>query len=150
LKELPLVGLMPGDCTGIGPEQCARILADRRMAAHARLLVVGDARVLEQGARDARVQLHPRAYPDPESVDWSREGEVPMIDLANIDPERIGRGKISPESGRLTGETLAFMVGLALERRIDGITFAPLNKAARNAGGRCSRTSRSTRASSAR
>jgi 4-hydroxy-L-threonine phosphate dehydrogenase PdxA len=28
---LPLLGLMPGDATGIGPEQCARILADNRM-----------------------------------------------------------------------------------------------------------------------
>ena len=52
---VPLLGLMLGDATGIGPEQCARILADRRMATTARLLVVGDARVLEQGMRDAGV-----------------------------------------------------------------------------------------------
>jgi 4-hydroxythreonine-4-phosphate dehydrogenase len=135
LNHLPVLGLMLGDCTGIGPEQCARILADRRMASHARILVVGDARVLEQGARDAGVSLRIRACPDPESADWSREDGVPMIDLANIDPERIARGAMSPESGRLTGETLAFMVELALARRIDGITFAPLNKAALNAGG---------------
>jgi 4-hydroxythreonine-4-phosphate dehydrogenase len=135
LNHLPVLGLMLGDCTGIGPEQCARILADRRMASHARILVVGDARVLEQGARDAGVSLRIRACPDPESADWSREDGVPMIDLANIDPERIARGAMSPESGRLTGETLAFMVELALARRIDGITFAPLNKAALHAGG---------------
>lgn len=135
MNHLPVLGLMLGDCTGIGPEQCARILADRRMASHARILVVGDARVLEQGARDAGVSLRIRACPDPESADWSREDGVPMIDLANIDPERIARGAMSPESGRLTGETLAFMVELALARRIDGITFAPLNKAALHAGG---------------
>ena len=134
-STLPVVGLMPGDCTGIGPEQCARILADRRMAAHARLLVVGDARVLEQGARDASAKLKIRAYAGPEAVDWSRADEVPMLDLANIDPAKIPRGRISAESGRLTGETLAFMVELALAKRIDGITFAPLNKAALHAGG---------------
>jgi 4-hydroxythreonine-4-phosphate dehydrogenase len=126
---------MPGDCTGIGPEQCARILADRRMARDARLLVVGDARVLEQGARDAGVALKLRAYAEPEAVDWSREDEVPMLDLANIDPAKIARGAMSAESRRLTGETLAFMVELALARRLDGITFAPLNKAALHAGG---------------
>ena len=135
MNELPVLGLMPGDCTGIGPEQCARILADRRTASHARLLVVGDARVLEQGARDAGVNLRIHAYPEPESVDWSREDEVAMIDLGNVDPARIPRGAISPESGRLTGETLARMIGLALAGRLDGITFAPLNKAALNAGG---------------
>ncbi len=135
MNELPVLGLMPGDFTGIGPEQCARILADRRMASHARLLVVGDAHVLEQGARDANVKLRLHAYPKPEAVDWSRGDETPILDLANVDPAKIPRGAISAESGRLTGETLAFMVEAALAKRIDGITFAPLNKAALHAGG---------------
>src|SRR5262249_32770618 len=56
-------------------------------------------------------------------------------DLANVDPAQIPRGKVSAESGRVTGETLAHMVTLALAGRIDGITFAPLNKAALHAGG---------------
>ena len=56
-RPLPVLGLMLGDATGIGPEQCARILADGRIADTARMLVVGDARVLEQGMRDAGVRL---------------------------------------------------------------------------------------------
>ncbi len=135
MKELPVLGFMLGDYTGIGPEQCARVLADRRLAVDARLLVVGDARVLEQGARDAGVVLKVKAYADPGKVDWSRADEVPIVDLANIDPARIPRGAASAESGKLTGDTLAFMVELALDARIDGITFAPLNKAALHAGG---------------
>jgi 4-hydroxythreonine-4-phosphate dehydrogenase len=125
---------MLGDCTGIGPEQCARVLADGRLKDAARLLVVGDARVLEQGAKDAGVKLSIRAYDEPEDVDWTRD-EIPIIDLGNIDPALVGRGKVSAESGKLTGETLARMIDLALAGRIDGITFAPLNKAALHAGG---------------
>jgi len=135
LNEPPLLGFMLGDCTGIGPEQCARVLADRRLAGDARLLVVGDARVLAQGARDAGVALKVRAYAEPERVEWSRADEVPMIDLANIDPAAIPRGAVSAESGKLTGDTLAYMVGLALAGRLDGITFAPLNKGALHKGG---------------
>ena len=131
---LPVMGLMLGDCAGIGPEQCARVLADRRLADAARILVVGDARVLEQGAKDAGAKLSMRTYSDPESVDWSRE-ETALIDLGNTDPRLIERGKVSPESGRLAGETLSHMIDLALAGRIDGITFAPLNKAALHAGG---------------
>jgi 4-hydroxythreonine-4-phosphate dehydrogenase len=133
-SSLPVSGLMLGDCTGIGPEQCARILADGRLKDVARLLVVGDARVLEMGARDARVELRWKTYREPEAVDWTRP-EVPVIDLANIDPSRIASGQISPESGRITGETLSHMIELALAGRIDGITFAPLNKGALHAGG---------------
>jgi 4-hydroxythreonine-4-phosphate dehydrogenase len=125
---------MLGDCTGIGPEQCARILADKRVHDAARLIVVGDARVLVQGAHDAKVRVDWHAYASPEDVDWTRP-EVAVIDLANLDPGGIVRGKVSPESGRITGETLAYMIDLALQRRIDGITFAPLNKAALHAGG---------------
>ena len=130
----PVIGLMLGDCTGIGPEQCARVLADGRLADSARLLVIGDSRVLEQGMKDAGVNVPVRIYNEPEKVDWSRS-DVPMIDLGNIDPALIERGRISAESGKLTGQTLQHMIELALAGRIDGITFAPLNKAALHAGG---------------
>jgi 4-hydroxythreonine-4-phosphate dehydrogenase len=131
---LPLLGLMLGDCTGIGPEQCARVLADGRLSDAATLVVIGDARVLEMGARDAKVPLAIRRVERPEDAIDVRDG-VALVDLGNVDPGRIPRGQISPESGRLTGETLKHMIELALAGRIDGITFAPLNKAALHAGG---------------
>jgi 4-hydroxythreonine-4-phosphate dehydrogenase len=126
---------MLGDYTGIGPEQCARVLADKRLSDAARLIVVGDARVLAQGQRDAGVRFDWRTYATPEEVDWTVD-EVPIIDLGNLDPSQgFARGVISPASGRIAGETLAAMIELALAGRIDGIVFAPLNKAALHAGG---------------
>jgi 4-hydroxy-L-threonine phosphate dehydrogenase PdxA len=133
-QELPLLGLMLGDYTGIGPEQCARVLADKRLADAARLLVVGDARVLMQGARDAGVTLEWRTYTSSRDVDWTLD-EVPIIDLGNLDPAGIPRGAVSADSGRIAGETLAFMIKLALGGHLDGIVFAPLNKGALHAGG---------------
>ena len=130
----PVLGLMLGDCTGIGPEQCARILADRRLADAARIVIIGDARVLAMGERDAGVEVRTRVYAQPEDIDWTRP-ETPLIDLGNVDPARFPRGRVSPESGKLAGDTLAFMIGLAKAGRIDAITFAPLNKAALHAGG---------------
>jgi 4-hydroxythreonine-4-phosphate dehydrogenase len=131
---LPILGLMLGDATGIGPEQCARILADRRMAKTARLLVIGDARVLRLGMRDAGVAFAWRACAGPEEVDWNAP-DIPIVDLRNFDPATLVRGAVSAESGHACGATLAHMVDLALAGRLDGITFAPLNKAALHAGG---------------
>ena len=131
----PVVGLMLGDPTGIGPEQCARVLADQRLADAARLVVVGDARVLMQGARDAAVpKLAWKTYPSPAAIDWISE-EVPLIDLGNMDPAEVIRGTVCPNAGRVAGETLEHMVGLAAAGELDAITFAPLNKAALHAGG---------------
>ncbi|MBC8021677.1 MAG: 4-hydroxythreonine-4-phosphate dehydrogenase PdxA, partial [Burkholderiales bacterium] len=126
---------MLGDYTGIGPEQCARVLADKRLSDAARLVVVGDGRVLAQGQRDAGVRFDWRSYDGPEAVDWTID-DVPIIDLGNLDPSQgFPRGVMSPASGRIAGETLAVMVEMALAHRIDGIVFGPLNKAALHAGG---------------
>ncbi len=80
-RELPIIALTPGDCTGIGPEQTARILHDGRMRETARIVVVGDARVLELGMRQAGVRLaNTGAMHSPAAIDWSDE-TVPIIDL---------------------------------------------------------------------
>lgn len=56
-SALPRVALVLGDAMGIGPEQCARVLSDGRLRDAARIVVIGDGRVLEQGMRDAEVSL---------------------------------------------------------------------------------------------
>jgi 4-hydroxythreonine-4-phosphate dehydrogenase len=134
----PVIGLMLGDATGIGPEQCARVLADGRLLSLARIVVVGDARVLELGARDAGVAVRLQRYAAPRDIDWN-DPATPLIDLCNTDPATIRRGEVSAEAGRVAGETLSAMVELALAGELDGITFAPLNKAALNEGGWCFR-----------
>jgi 4-hydroxythreonine-4-phosphate dehydrogenase len=133
-RSLPIVALMLGDATGIGPELCARVLSDGRLDDAARLLVVGDDRVLRQGARDAGVAVASHAVPAVAAIDWDRPG-TPVIDLGNIDPASFERGAVSTESGRLTGETLAHAVAMARRGEVDAITFAPLNKAALHGGG---------------
>ena len=134
MAKLPVIGLMLGDMTGIGPEICARLLAARKFSNEARVVVIGDARVLALGVRDARVDLRWHTCTAPDAIDWTRD-EVPLVDLGNVDPAKIKRGEMSPESGRLTGETLKTMIDLALSGKLDGICFAPLNKAALHRGG---------------
>ncbi|HXF66140.1 MAG TPA: 4-hydroxythreonine-4-phosphate dehydrogenase PdxA [Burkholderiales bacterium] len=130
----PVIGLMLGDATGIGPEISARLLASGAAAEAARVVVVGDARVLELGMRDAGVRFGYRVHASIDEVRWPAEG-VPLVDLGNLDPARIRRGEVSEESGRVAGETLRYMIALALERKLDGICFAPLNKMALHRGG---------------
>ncbi|ADH88910.1 4-hydroxythreonine-4-phosphate dehydrogenase [Ancylobacter novellus DSM 506] len=132
--ELPVLALVPGDCTGIGPEQTARILHEGRGRDVARIVVVGDSRVLELGAKQAGVSLNFRRYPSPSAVDWDAP-EIPLVDLGNIDPSTLPQGVINPESGRLTGETLARAIDFAKAGEIDGVCFAPLNKQAMFKGG---------------
>ena len=130
----PVIGLMLGDATGIGPEIAVKVLSSRSTPAEARLAVIGDARVLELGMRDAGITLPYQRYSRLEDVSWSSQS-VPLVDLGNVDPARLTRGEISEESGRLSGDTLKYMIDLALAGELDGICFAPLNKAALHRGG---------------
>jgi 4-hydroxythreonine-4-phosphate dehydrogenase len=134
MTSLPIIALTPGDCTGIGPEQTARILHDRRMAETARIVVVGDARVLDLGQRQAGVSLEYRRYATPAAVDWS-DGAIPLVDLANTDPAHCAPGVASAQSGHLTGETLSKAIDFAKAGEVDAVTFAPLNKRAMYDGG---------------
>jgi 4-hydroxythreonine-4-phosphate dehydrogenase len=131
---LPTIALVPGDCTGIGPEQTARILAEGNLSDVANLVVVGDARVLEMGMSHAGVDLDIEHVASPAKASF-RKGVVPLVDLANTDPSLFPLGKASAESGRLTGETLSRAVDFAKAGEVDAITFAPLNKRAMFDGG---------------
>ena len=104
------------------------------MSDQANLVVFGDERVLDLGIRDAGVTLPYTRYTSIDEVRFPRE-DLPLVDLGNVDPAQFQRGEASPESGRLTGDTLKAMIELALAGKLDGISFAPLNKGALHKGG---------------
>ena len=51
----PRIGILPGDPNGVGPELLAKLLADLDDETKADVLVIGDAHVIEAGARTAGV-----------------------------------------------------------------------------------------------
>ncbi len=83
---------MLGDMTGIGPEISARLLAAGTMRPVARVAVIGDARVLELGCKDAGVSFNWKTYPDVDAIDWTRN-EVPLNAIC------IFNGKLAPPLG---------------------------------------------------
>jgi 4-hydroxythreonine-4-phosphate dehydrogenase len=50
-EDKPVIALAMGDPAGISPELTAKIVADDAVRAKARLLVIGDRRVFDEGAR---------------------------------------------------------------------------------------------------
>ena len=130
----PLIGLMLGDVTGIGPELVVKLLSAPGARARANVVIVGDERVLELGMHDAGVRIPYRKIAKLGDADHTSDA-VSLIDLQNVDPALYPRGVMHSESGRLTGETLKVMTDWALAGELDGICFAPLNKAGLHRGG---------------
>ncbi len=80
----PRLALLLGDMTGIGPELVARVMSDRRLADVARIVVLGDVRVLEMGARDAGVPLAVNRVTDVNSIDWDAPAHPSWISATSI------------------------------------------------------------------
>lgn len=134
MNNLPRIGFMLGDVTGIGPEIAAKLLASGKPAQLANVVIIGDKRVLELGMRNAGVNIPHTVYHGIDEVSWPRR-DLPLLDLGNTDPAKFPQGVSSDEAGKIAGDTLKVMIDLALAGKLDGICFAPLNKGAMNRGG---------------
>ena len=125
----PVIALAMGDPAGISPELTARMLADPEVLGAAGLIVIGDRRVLEEGARVAGVA--PRydvIAPDaPLPAAFSRPV---LLDLGSLDPAAVRRGEISEAGGRFAAENFRHALALAAGGHADAVSFTPFNKAA--------------------
>ena len=125
---------MLGDAAGIGPEISVKALASGGLTGGVRVVIVGDRRVLELGMREAQSRISYTTHPTLDGATWRGES-VPLVDLGNLDPAPIEKGRVSAVSGGACIQTLKYLVDHALSGQLDAICFAPLHKAALHRGG---------------
>lgn len=130
----PMIGVTLGDATGIGPELIVKSFQDQAIRQLATWVIVGDKRVFLQGQTIAGMEL---PVTDISNIDEAKEeaGTLYFLDLGNLDPANYELGKLSAESGKVTGETLKYVLDLTKQDKIDGVIYAPLNKEALHRGG---------------
>ncbi|MEO8850022.1 MAG: 4-hydroxythreonine-4-phosphate dehydrogenase PdxA [Casimicrobiaceae bacterium] len=120
-----------GDPAGISPELTAKVLALPEVLAAARIVVVGDRRVLEAGARIADVALDLQWRDAAGSLD---DYQRPVfVDLGNLDPTRIERAVATRAGGAFALENYRTCLELAHAGHADAVCFTPFNKAAMRA-----------------
>jgi len=130
----PVLGITMGDPAGIGPEIAVKALAAPMVRKAARALVLGDARVIRDAARLARVDLAVRPLTRVADASWAAD-QVEVLDLANADPGAFAIGRVSAVCGRAAYEYIECGVRLAAAGEIDAIVTAPVNKEALAAAG---------------
>jgi 4-hydroxythreonine-4-phosphate dehydrogenase len=112
--DKPVVALAIGDPAGISPELTARLVALDEARAAARIVVVGDRRVLEEGMKIAKVTTP----------------EVEFHDLKNLDPATIRRGMASKEGGASALANYRQALRMVAEGKAQAVCFTPFNKQA--------------------
>ncbi|WP_134701118.1 4-hydroxythreonine-4-phosphate dehydrogenase PdxA [Ammoniphilus sp. YIM 78166] len=134
MSNKPVMALLFGEATGIGSELVVKALQEKEVRELATWVLIGDERVCRQGEDITGLKLSYQKVESIEEVERNQD-TIWMIDLKNLDPSQIQLGSLSLESGRVTGETLEYAMGLAKANKIDGIVYAPLNKEALHRGG---------------
>ncbi len=114
--------MLLGDPNGIGPELSAKVLADDDMRAAADILVIGDHRVLDMGAKVA-------------GVDIAFGNGIELVDQDTMPPDTVTPGEATAAGGRSVYLAIRQALALARDGVIDGFCFAPMNKKALKLGG---------------
>ncbi len=125
----PRIALAIGDPAGASPELTAKLLADHEVTSAGQILVIGDRRVLDEGARVARVTLDIDRVTALDAVPAVHDRPV-LLDLGHLDPRDIPIGEISKAGGSFTLENFKTALSLAMAEKVDVVTFTPFNKAA--------------------
>jgi 4-hydroxythreonine-4-phosphate dehydrogenase len=124
----PIIALAMGDPAGISPELTAKLLAENDVGAKARLVVIGDRRVLDDGAKVAAVKLDLNNV-SPDANITNDDGPV-FIDLGHLDPASVARGVATAEGGRFALANYRHALTMARDGRADAVAFTPFNKRA--------------------
>jgi 4-phospho-D-threonate 3-dehydrogenase / 4-phospho-D-erythronate 3-dehydrogenase len=129
----PFIAVTMGDGAGVGPEVVVGALVEPEVAELCRPVVIGDAQRLRAAAQVLGVNADVVAV---DSVDEAVfvPGRVNVIDLGLL-PTDLPWGRLSAVAGHAAYEYIRVASELAMERRVQAICTAPLNKEALHAAG---------------
>ena len=134
LNKKPIIGITVGDAAGIGPEIIAKALSLESTYDICNPVVIGDANVMREGVKVAKVQLE--VNPIKKIGDAKLEcGKVDVLDLNNIDINKLKMGQPQAMAGKASFEYIKRASELALEGKIHAITTAPISKEALHMAG---------------
>jgi len=130
----PAIAITMGDPCGIGPEVVVKALADPRVYAACRPVVIGNTYAMQQAVKVAGQPLAVRETADPTAAGQD-PAVVEVVDIHNLNPEAITVGQLSVPCGQAAMEWVTKAGQLALAGVVDGIATAPLNKEAASLAG---------------
>lgn len=120
------IALAIGDAGGVGPELAARLLTQEAMKDQD-FIVVGDASVLQMGAKHAGVALDLPVIAAADLAQGLPAAKV-LVDLANCPAGSVTLGSSSPATGAACLQNFAAVLRLAKAGLADAVMFTPFNK----------------------
>lgn len=124
----PIIGILLGDATGIGPELIAKLCASRSDWDGCDTLIVGSPSILDQGKKIAGVDFPVRIINDIADYEAGTAG-YQMLAVDGLTPADYTLGTHSAASGGYTIKVQKIALDLCMSGFFAGFMYAPLNKA---------------------
>lgn len=128
----PRIAIVPGDPSGIGPELIAKLLNDDGVIEAANIVLVGDSHLWAQGALQADLPLMLTSIGEERIA--TQQG-CSHLQLDTIDPVDIKIATVTVAGGASSLRCLDKALDLAQAGAVDGVLFAPFNKASMTSAG---------------
>ena len=132
--KLPLIGITMGDPTGIGPEIAAKTLKRLEIYQICRPLIVGDAKVMQEACKIAKVDLEVNPVKEVKQGKYNY-GTLDVYDLENVDIKRLVYKKVSMMGGKASLDYIYKVIELAMAKELDATVTGPIHKEAINLAG---------------
>jgi len=130
----PFIAVPIGDAAGVGPEITVKSVAKKEVFDAARVVVVGDRKVVEKAIEICGADLKVNVITEPEEGVYD-EKTLNLIDLDNIDMSSFEYGKVQAMCGKAAFEYIKKSIELANARKVDAVATTPINKEALRAAG---------------
>ncbi len=133
MTTTPTIAITLGDPVGIGPEVVAKALTMPEVRAMGRLVVIGNAPVVQRALDAIGSPLRTAVVKDPkDSVD---DMTVAVLDDDDDTLVDLPLGEISADAGRASVEWVYHAARLAMAGEVDVIVTAPINKTSADLAG---------------
>lgn len=133
-RNKPIIGLAMGDAAGIGPELIVKALEQPDTTENLDALVIGDAKIMLKAINVLGSKMILKVCQSSEDTEFS-QGIISIIDMNNLPAECFALGKVDCVTGKAAVEYTEKAVAMALNREIDAIVSAPVNKEAMHLAG---------------
>ena len=133
MNNKPYIGVPLGDPAGIGPEIVVKSISKESTNNYCNPVVVGDKKVIEKAIEICNLDLVVNVIEDVKDGIYNNK-TINLVDLNNIDMDKLEYGKVSGMCGKAAFEYIAKSIQMAMDNELDAIATTPINKESFKAG----------------
>jgi len=127
MSERAIIAIPMGDPAGIGPEITMKSLTKQEIYDVCKPLVIGDTAVIKKAIEIVEANLEVNEVSSPADGQYEL-GTVDVINLDNIDMEKLEYGQVSAQGGQGAFEYIKKSVELAMDGQVQALATTPINK----------------------